>query len=62
MSAPIPRLSPPGCQAKGEQPGGSVCLRRERGRQVGDGRKKNIPLCRGNAAYIAIRAEKASRI
>mgnify|MGYP000726684224 CR=1 FL=1 len=48
-------------QTKGEQPGGSACLRRGRVRQVGDGRNKSqFLLCRGNAAYVAIRAEKAS--
>jgi len=44
MGAPIPRLSTLGCQTKGEQPGGSACLRRGRGRQVGDGRNKS-PSC-----------------
>jgi len=37
MGAPIPRLSPPGCQTKGEQPGGSACMRRGRGRRSGKG-------------------------
>ena len=47
----------PGCRRpspdEGWATGGSACLRRGRGRQVGDGRNKSpFLLCRGNAAQL----------